>query len=135
MIAFDASRELAVLASQALGEPVEVMTLLDLDAVAEFDGVWACACLLHVPADEMDAVLNRFARALKPGAPTYVSFKYGSTEGYRNERLFNDYDEAKLQTLLLRHPHLSVEKLWQTRDVRSDHEHELWLNVILRNQQ
>ena len=130
--AFDASPELASLATQALGEPVKVMTFLGFDSAAEFDGIWACASLLHVPALEIDAVFHRLTNALKIGAPLYVSFKYGSTEGRRGERFFNDYNEVKLQALLRRHPRLSVLKIWHTHDARPTREHELWLNSVLK---
>lgn len=33
---------------------------------AAYDGVWAGACLLHVPRDELAGVLARIHRALKP---------------------------------------------------------------------
>jgi len=128
--AFDASRELAAIACRALGQPVQVMTFQELDAVAAFDGIWACASLLHVPSHELDTVTSRLARALKTGAPLYASFKYGNTEGQRGDRFFNDYDETKLAALLSRHPDLILKKVWQTHDARPGREHELWLNAI-----
>jgi SAM-dependent methyltransferase len=131
--AFDASRELAFIASQALGDPVEVMGFLDLEAVSEFDGIWGCASLLHVPSCEMDEVLRRITRALKPGAVLYASFKYGSIEGYRGERFFNDYNEEKLGSLLGRHPSLSLLKQWTTTDSRPGRGGEFWLNAIVKN--
>ena len=32
-----------------------------------FDGIWACASLLHVPKEEILNVLHRLKRALKEG--------------------------------------------------------------------
>lgn len=130
--AFDASSELAALASQSLGEPVRVMTFIDLNARDEFDGVWACASLLHVPAREMDAVLGRIIFAMKFGSHLYASFKYGSTERHQGGRFFNDYDEAKLQALLANHPALSVVKMWKTNDARPSRQDELWMNGIFK---
>ena len=131
VVAFDASRELAAIASQVLGQPVRVMTFLDLDSIDEFDGIWVCASLLHVPTTEMDGVLRRLVHALKKGGAMYVSFKYGRTESERNGRFFNDYDECKLQAVLERHPALAAEKVWQTQDARLGRQEELWLNAIL----
>ena len=130
--AFDASPEIASNASQTLGDPVEVMDFLHVEAVSEFDGIWACASLLHVPTRDMDDVLHRLTRALKPGAVLYASFKYGSAEGCRDGRFFNDCDEAKLKDLLGRHPILSVEKLWRTNDSRPGRWDEVWLNAVAR---
>ena len=33
--------------------PVETLLFHDLDEVEAYDGVWANACLLHVPRDEL----------------------------------------------------------------------------------
>lgn len=130
--AFDASRELVAKASVLLGERVSLMTFLDLDSSEEFDGVWACASLLHVPSHEMNAVVSRITRALKQGAAFYASFKYGSTERQKEGRYFNDYNEAKITTLLANHPELILVKLWRTQDARPEREKESWLNVILK---
>lgn len=47
--AFDASPELAALASRHCGFEVAVRRFEDVDEVACFDGIWCCASLLHVP--------------------------------------------------------------------------------------
>lgn len=130
--AFDASFELAAIASRGMGTPVKVMSFTDLESDSEYDGIWACASLLHVSTSEMDEVLNRLTRALKPGAVLYVSFKYGTAEVIRDGRFFNDYDENKFQALIERHNDLSVAKMWQTNDSRPGRQSEVWLNAFLR---
>ena len=35
----------------------------------EFDGIWACASLLHVPSDEINSILQKIIRAATPQAP------------------------------------------------------------------
>ncbi len=129
--AFDASSELASIATRTIGEPVQVMTFLDVSSVGEFDGIWACASLLHVPNQAMDEALRRLSGSLKPQGVIYASFKYGHSEGFRNGRFFNDYDESKLTELLKRVPALRPLKSWVTSDARPGRERELWLNVIL----
>ncbi|MDI1267042.1 MAG: class I SAM-dependent methyltransferase [bacterium] len=79
--ATDGSPELAAVASQRLGRPVETMLFHELAAVEAYDGVWANACLLHVPRDELAAILSLIRRALKPGGTFYASFKTGEGEG------------------------------------------------------
>lgn len=129
--AFDASSELASIASRRFGEPVSVMSFLDFSAVDEFDGIWACASLLHVPEQEMDEVLKQLSRGLKTHGVIYASFKYGRSEEFRGGRLFNDYDEGKLSSLLKAQPELVTLKVWVTGDARPGREGELWLNCIL----
>ena len=77
----DGSPEMAAEASRRLGRPVGTLLFHDLDAVEAYDGVWANACLLHVPRDELASVLKRIWRALKPGGTFYASFKTGDAEG------------------------------------------------------
>ncbi len=68
-------------ASRRLGRPVETLLFHDLDKVEAYDGVWANACLLHVPRSELAQVLALICRALKPGGYFYASFKTGAAEG------------------------------------------------------
>jgi SAM-dependent methyltransferase len=77
----DGSPEMAEVASRRLGRPVGTLLFHDLDAVEAYDGVWANACLLHVPRDELAPVLKRIWRALNPGGIFYASFKTGEAEG------------------------------------------------------
>ncbi|RJF76200.1 class I SAM-dependent methyltransferase [Rhodopseudomonas palustris] len=79
--ATDGSPEMAAEASRRLGRPARTLLFHQLDADAAYDGVWAYACLLHVPRDELGGVLGRIHRALKPGGLFYASFKSGEAEG------------------------------------------------------
>ncbi len=77
----DGSPEMAAEASRRLGRPVETLLFHDLDKTEAYDGVWANACLLHVPRPELAQVLTLIWRALKPGGHFYASFKTGDAEG------------------------------------------------------
>jgi SAM-dependent methyltransferase len=77
----DGSPELAAEASRRLGHPVETLLFHDLEKVEVYDGVWANACLLHVPRSQLAQVLAVIWRALKPGGHFYASFKAGEEEG------------------------------------------------------
>ena len=65
----DGSPELAAEASRRLGRPVETLLFHDLDKVEAYDGVWANACLLHVPRSELAQVLALIWRALETRRP------------------------------------------------------------------
>ena len=77
----DGSPELAAEASRRLGRPVATLLFHDLDKVEAYDGVWANACLLHVPRGELAQVLTLIWRTLKPGGYFYASFKAGEQDG------------------------------------------------------
>ena len=63
----DGAPEMADVASKHLGRTVETLLFHDLDEVEAYDGVWANACLLHVPRDELADVLGLIWRALETG--------------------------------------------------------------------
>lgn len=95
--ATDGSPEMAGIASQRLGHPVEAMRFDELDAREAYDGVWASACLLHVPRDELAGVLGRIHRALKPSGVFYASYKTGEGDG--RDSLGRYYNYASLEWL------------------------------------
>lgn len=77
----DGIAEMAAAAQSRLGVPVNVMRFEEIEFDAEFDGIWANACLLHVPRSELPSILNRIYRALKPSGVFYASYKAGHAEG------------------------------------------------------
>ena len=81
-----------------------------------FDGIWACASLLHVPSDEMDGILEKVTAALKPGGYLYMSFQYGDGEEIRGHRLYHDYTEKSLSRLMKHQSELHAVKIWSTVD-------------------
>ena len=79
--ATDGSPEMAEIASRRLGHPVEAMLFHELNEQEAYEGVWASACLLHVPREELAGILGRIRRALKPSGVFYASFKTGEGDG------------------------------------------------------
>jgi SAM-dependent methyltransferase len=77
----DGSSEMAEIASRRLNHPVEAMLFDELDEHEAFDGVWASACLLHAPRNELAGILTRIHRALKADGVFYASYKIGEGEG------------------------------------------------------
>jgi SAM-dependent methyltransferase len=79
--ATDGSPEMADVASKHLGRTVETLLFHELDEVEAYDAVWANACLLHVPRDQLADVLRLIWRALKPAGYFFASFKEGDGDG------------------------------------------------------
>jgi len=132
VVLFDVSKEMVNLAVQLIGQAVLHMSFTDVVFEDEFDGIWACASLLHVSNDDIDDVFRRLTHALKREGVLYASFKYGNTERKSGDRMFNDYDEGKLSLFVSNHKDLKIEKSWLTEDVRTDRKNEFWLNVLFR---
>ena len=104
-------------------------TAEELDFNNEFDGIWACASLLHVPSSELNDVFMRCYKALRKNGIMYCSFKYGSFEGLRRERFFLDLNEESFKEYI-KNTGFEIKEFLITKDVRPDRE-ESWLNVIL----
>jgi len=130
--AIDGSPELCRLATDYTGQPVICKLFNELEFSNDFDGVWACASLLHLTMNDLIDVLQRIKRSLKNEGILYTSFKYGDFSGYRNDRYFTDLDENKLMAILGEKPLFKVLETKITSDVRPGRENEKWLNVILK---
>jgi SAM-dependent methyltransferase len=129
--AFDASPMLAEFAEIHLGQPVHRLRFQDLTWHQRFDGIWACASLLHVPENELADAVQRLSRSLKNGGILYASFKYGSGERACNGRRFTDLDETGLADLLRTVKGMKEVRTWTTGDLREGRETERWLNTLL----
>ena len=127
--AVDGSTEFCKRASSLLGIEVECKLFNEIDFISEFDAVWACASLLHVPKNEIHGILQKVEKALKPEGIFYMSFKYGTEERIAGERAFSDYTEQDIPWLLGETKMECIEH-WISGDVREDHTGEKWLNII-----
>lgn len=45
-----------------------------------YDGIWACACLIHVARQDLGTVLARLAEATRTGGPLHMSVREGDDE-------------------------------------------------------
>ena len=129
VVPVDGSPAMCKFAESYLGTPVRCIQFSELDYKNAFDGIWACASLLHVPKKNLDAVMRRVVRALTPYGVLYASFKYGEGENDVDGRHFSYYNEYDLDTLT----DLKLIEYWVSDDVRLDHANEKWLNTLWRN--
>lgn len=132
VIAVDGSKELCILASQYTGIDVKQMMFQELNECEVYDGIWACASILHLSKDELLIVIAKMCKALKQDGIIYMSFKYGEFEGYRKGRYFIDMTEATFEKLIVSVTELVLEDQWISHDVRHERKSERWLNMILR---
>ncbi|WP_286715540.1 class I SAM-dependent methyltransferase [Marinobacter sp. tcs-11] len=95
--AFDASTALATMASELLGQPVDVLRFENFICGVQYAGIWACASLLHVSEAELPDVFVKLWQALLPDGVLYCSFKYGDTARCTGGRHFTDANEERLE--------------------------------------
>ena len=108
------------------------MTFDQMDWTEAFDGIWACASLLHVPRAGLPETLRRLRRALVPGGVWFMSFKYGTQERDVDGRRFTDLDEGSARALLAEVGGLPLIEMEVTGDSRPDRAAERWLSVLCR---
>ena len=92
--AVDGSEQLCRIASEYTGIKVRQMLFQELDEKEKYDGIWACASILHLPKKQLREVLKNMYAALKSKGWIYTSFKYGEFEGERNGRYFTSADSV-----------------------------------------
>lgn len=129
VVAIDASREMCKRASELLGQEVWQIRFDEMSFDDEFDGVWACASLLHVPISEMADVLKKIKHGLRPEGIFYASFKYGEGETVKDVRSFTNYTLESVCELM-EGTGFRVLECDISYDVRPGREEEKWVNVI-----
>lgn len=130
--AIDGSKEICKLASEYTGIKVRQMRFQDLEEVNRYNGIWACASILHLCKEELLSVINKMIIALKDNGVIYISFKNSEFEGLRNGRYFIDFTVEKFNEFVKDIDHVYIEDTWITGDLRPGKENEEWLNLILR---
>ena len=131
-MSIESFEELCKITSEYTGIQVKQMLFDELDEVELYDGVWACASILHVAKKQLPDIIKKIAIATKKSGVLYTSFKYGDFEGVRNGRFFTYLTEESFGELLRTVPELEIEKLWISADVREERGEERWLNIVLR---
>jgi SAM-dependent methyltransferase len=104
--AIDASPRVIEVASKVVGGHCQVLRFQEMAFREVFDGIWACASILHIPKREIPDIMARF---------------------------FSSYTENSLRSLALQfRPALREVALWKTDEMRSGVHSEPWLNILLR---
>jgi cyclopropane fatty-acyl-phospholipid synthase-like methyltransferase len=130
--ATDGSVELCNIASEYTGIEVKHRLFKELDEIEKYDGIWACASILHLPKHELKSVFVKMLAALKMDGIIYTSFKYGKFEGERRGRYFTDFTEKSFDEFIGDIGNLRKIECWITSDVRAGRGDEKWLNLILQ---
>jgi SAM-dependent methyltransferase len=104
-------------------------------AARSFDGVWACASLLHLRRVHLHTALAKVARLLcRPGGILYLALKTGHGERWIDDHsgrrsFFVYYQPAEIETAL-RQAGFEILESWMSPD-RAGRD-EMWLNFVAR---
>lgn len=126
---------LAKIAREHSGCHVRVAKLEQLDVHgpdAAFDGVWACASLLHLRRAELPQALRRTREVLKESGILFLSIQQGAGERLAPDGRFYCLYEKDELVMATRCAGFIVLDVWQTGDALPDRSSIRWINVLAR---
>lgn len=115
------------------GFNVKLESACELNSENEYDGIWACASLLHIKREELEQAIVKCINALKENGVLYCSFKYGDKEVEIDNRYFNYINEDIIIEIANKN-NLNIVELYKTFDVRNDRKTEEWLNILIKKE-
>lgn len=130
--AIDGSAKLCELASEFTGIKVKEMLFEELDDIEKYDGIWACASILHLSKKSLPEIIIKMKNAIKVGGYIYTSFKLGDFEGEINGRYFTFLDIDSFKELIKGIDDIIIEESFISEDARKGREEEIWLNLIIK---
>ena len=128
--AIDGSEKLCKKASALTGIEVRNILFQNLDYIEEFDGVWACASLVHVSSEELPEILKKISASLKDDGILYASFKMGVFSGERDGRYYTDLTEESITKIINMIPEFSIQESAISDDIRDGMDNQ-WISVIV----
>lgn len=129
-LGIDASTALVQMAAEYSGAPCEVARIESISHEERFDGIWACASLLHLPRDVFRPALRCLNRALKRGGKLFMAVQEGQGEAILPDgRLYVYYSEDDIRTSLDA-AGLAVDELWTSQNSVEAVHQPVWINVI-----
>ena len=108
------------------GLNVELCDFHNLPYIETFDGIWACASLLH--SNNLQLAFDNLNKALKVGGYIYLSMKYGKGTNIEDGRFYQYIDEEKLKGLC-KNSNLSIVEIYNSEDLLK--RNSGWINAVL----
>lgn len=126
----DFSVEMARHALEVSGVNVRIQDARDMEDTCAFDGVWACAVLLHLRPAEMIDVMTRIHASLKLGGVVYLSVKQGRGQGSEDGRFFCYWSQNEVESVATLQCGFEIVESWLSQDLSRPNIQ--WINVIAR---
>jgi 2-polyprenyl-3-methyl-5-hydroxy-6-metoxy-1,4-benzoquinol methylase len=126
----DASTSLVELAKQYSGANCTVGRIEEIADISRFDGIWACASLLHLPKVDIESVLHRFQKALVPGGTLFASVQEGVGEQTAPDGRFFAHYQLDEFAKAVEAADFSVDKAWLTEDTLCRSKANSWINIL-----
>lgn len=93
-----------------------------------FDGIWACASLLHIKKENTEKALVNILQLLNANGVLYASWKYGNGERVENDKYYSDFNEIQIKEVISKYTDSYT--VWTTTDVTRNG--IKWINLIAK---
>ncbi len=132
-VGIDSSKALVELARSFSGVDCVTGRIEEMSFNQQFEGVWACASLLHLPRVAIDEALARIHRALVPGGAFFASVQEGIGERVTgDERFYTLYQEPEFLARI-GGARFEILESWISQDILEQQRPIRWLNVISKS--
>lgn len=129
----DSSGTLARMASAYSGVPVNVGDFSTMKINGQYDGIWACASLLHVEREFLSDTLKNLKAAMIPGGVIFASVREGAGQRAGDDgRVYTLFYIEELKEIFAKSG-LQVQLAWKTQDVIHSRSKLTWINVMAMN--
>jgi SAM-dependent methyltransferase len=133
VIAIDPSSEMVRKCNEYPHAYCKKLSFQELEFREEFDGVWACASLLHLSRGDAANAIVRLTTTLKPGGIIFASLKRGSGDKSIEGRHFEYYDDMDVPSLYVSEKRLELVRTWHSPSVEiGDDAGTEWINLLLQ---
>lgn len=130
-VGLEPAARLAAIAGKYSGCEVIVGKVEDLVRPDEFDGVWACASLLHLPRSRLPIALKRIGASLRPQGVMFLSMQHGIGELTAPDGRFCVLYEPEALAIAVGAAGFELIETWETRDFLGERPIR-WINVLAR---
>ncbi len=135
VIAFDASEGMVRKCNEYPHAYCTLMRFKEMKFEEEFDGIWACASILHLEQVMAVKVISKLATALKPEGIMFVSVKKGQGSKLEKEtgRFYQYYNDSNIDCLYNSDDRLELDHKWETISSNEDGSNKTeWINLLIR---
>lgn len=116
------------------------MDLRTINLPTSFDGIWACASLLHLTRDEFLPVIRNFHHMLAPNGVLFILMKEGTGEQLvtsgtieKDTRFFTYYMSEEIKGLLEGAGFKMIDQYtWDQKDRNAERPHETWISSFAK---
>ena len=138
----DLSQKFIEIAKKAA--PTATFALMDLRKISfpkeSFDGIWACASLLHLERIEVPAVLAIFHRILKPGGIVFILVREGEGKKLvrwgmlKSKRRFFTFFQSQTIRTFVTEAGFTIEEMytWNQHDRLPSRPSQNWISCFAR---